>query len=667
MLRVFLIFNLLILKAGQVYCQACTYPEIPKTGIISYIRLPAGGVNNFRFFYRMTTNCGNPPVFDDLAISDPMNPKGFTLETAWIRDSSVNVTGVIDPCLVFPSPPCRSTYYYHADVALPDNPFGLLAASLTCCRPYNTVNLDIASEGNSNSSESLAQGGPPCPGCNACIGTMSNGMASYIKIPPFTIVNSSPQITSSDTILSICQNRPFSYQVQATDPDGDSIAYHFSAARSFTIYEYNKQYVVQKAIPFPPLPFNPGYSAAYPAGMTVSIDPSSGIISGSIPDTGIYDLTISALEYRNNALLDSLMLDVYVSVFDCALLPKPKASIPASMNSCNSFTVSFTNNSTPLYPVNFNNTTFQWEFGDGGSSQLVTPSHTYADTGTYQTSVIIFPGLYCADTAFSKVLIYPFVNASFTHNDSCLGQPVLFTSTSTSTGGAITSTRWNILLDTTELDSSASPSITYRFNKAPQTYEVLLTAETDKGCQNIDTQYVNIWPAPYPLPTHDTILSFGATLQLQANDGNYNHNGQFLWTPPEGLNDATIPDPVVTNNKEVTYYLSMENAYGCSLQDSIHIKYYTGPAIYVPSAFTPNGDGRNDILRPLVVGFTNFSYFRVFNRYGQVLFETSQQGQGWDGTINGKPAPAGTYVWEAAGTNFDKKFIVRDGTSILIR
>ncbi len=400
--------------------------------------------------------------------------------------------------------------------------------------------------------------------------------------------------------------------------------------------------------------------------MTVSLDPVSGIIAGSIPDTGVYDLTISALEYRNGMLLDSVMLDLYVGVFDCELLPKPKASIPSSIDNCNSYTVFFPNNSSPLYLVNFN-TTFQWDFGDGSSSQLITPTHTYADTGTYQTRLIVFPGLYCADTAFTKLLVYPFVQASFTHNDSCLGQPDLFTNTSTSTGGAITSTRWSIFLDSTELDSSGAASITYRFSKAPQAYTVLLTVGTDKGCQSIDTQYVNIWPGPHPLATHDTILSYGTTLQLQANDGNYNYNGQFLWSPPEGLNNPTIPDPVVTNDQEITYYITMENSYGCSLLDSIHIKDYTGPAIYVPNAFTPNGDGRNDILRPLVAGFTNFNYFRVFNRYGQIMFETGQPGQGWDGTINGRPAPAGAYVWEAAGVDFDKKFIVRKGTAILIR
>jgi gliding motility-associated-like protein len=278
----------------------------------------------------------------------------------------------------------------------------------------------------------------------------------------------------------------------------------------------------------------------------------------------------------------------------------------------------------------------------------------------------IFPGLYCADTAFTKVLVYPFLQSSFTYQDSCEGQPVEFTSTSRSTGGVINYTRWSIL-DKTELDSSDAPTLSYRFTKAPQTYRVLLTVGTDRGCLSTDSQYVNIWPAPFPLASHDSILSAGATLQLQANDGNSNFNGQFLWYPAEGLNDPTSPDPVVNGVKETTYYVSIKNAYGCSPIDSIHIIYYTGPDIYVPNAFTPNGDGRNDIFRPVPVGITAFKYFRVFSRYGEILFESTQPNEGWNGTINGKPAAAGVYVWETAGVDYNKKLIIRKGTVMLIR
>ena len=108
------------------------------------------------------------------------------------------------------------------------------------------------------------------------------------------------------------------------------------------------------------------------------------------------------------------------------------------------------------------------------------------------------------------------------------------------------------------------------------------------------------------------------------------------------------------------------NSYGCSLHDSIHIIYYKGPNIYLPNAFTPNGDGRNDIFRPLVVGITTFNYFRVFNRNGQIMYETAKPGEGWDGTINGRAAAAGTYVWEVAGIDSNKKMIIKSGTVILI-
>jgi len=71
----------------------------------------------------------------------------------------------------------------------------------------------------------------------------------------------------------------------------------------------------------------------------------------------------------------------------------------------------------------------------------------------------------------------------------------------------------------------------------------------------------------------------------------------------------------------------------------------TNPQIFVPTGFTPNGDGANEVLRPIVPGIQKLDYFSVYNRAGRLVFSTSTPGKGWDGTLNGIPQPPGTYVW----------------------
>jgi len=211
---------------------------------------------------------------------------------------------------------------------------------------------------------------------------------------------------------------------------------------------------------------------------------------------------------------------------------QPKAILPDSINGCESFTIYFPNNSIPHYQnVNFNNTSVLWHFGDGDSSTDFNPVHIYADTGTYPLTLVVFPGLHCADTTSALALVYPFVHADFRYADSCAGQPVSFINHSTSSSGEITNTQWQVFRNTSLVYSSSDNDALVKFSEAPQTYHVFLEIRNDKGCVATDSAWINIENSPSPLSFHDTLLTRGAMLQLHTDDGNFNQGGQYFWTP----------------------------------------------------------------------------------------------------------------------------------------
>ena len=644
----------------------CVLPTALTSATLTYTKLP--GPNNIRFFYKVFVECGGSRGlgFEDLHVLDPTSGTPAGKIYAWELDSTHNVTEVLDPCVTLSTPPCFTVYYYHTDIHTPDITKSSSVITTYCCRPYDAVNILYRPVlvGYSNP--------PPdpelkCPQVSG--GPVGNGMSSFIKMPalmPFP--NSSPQFTGKDSILTMCINRPLSYYINATDPDNDSLVYHFNTPRTYYNDEDNRGVITINYHKSPQLPFKPGFTEQQPAGPDLQLNPVTGLLDGTITAAGVYDITVSVLEYRDGVFLDSVTEDIFIKAYDCGTLTKPVASIPDSINSCTDFTILFPNYSQPIYQnVTWNNTTFQWDFGDGGISNEVNPVHTYADTGTYQSRLIIFPGLYCSDTTYSKVIVYPFVQADFNYTDSCSSTDIQFLNNSTSSSGAITSSYWTVSEKNEQIYSSDKYNASFSFTKAPETYFVHLKVTNEKGCQASDSVYLNIYQSPHPLASHDTILSRGASLQLMVNDGNANFNGEYLWTPASGLSDPFIANPVLNSTIDNTYFVQVKNKFGCLMNDSIIVKYYTGPDIYVPNAFTPNNDGVNDIFRPVNVGISTLNYFNVYNRYGQLVFQTHQPHQGWDGYTYGRPAPTGTYIWEVKGLDYTGKSILKKGTVELLR
>jgi len=116
----------------------------------------------------------------------------------------------------------------------------------------------------------------------------------------------------------------------------------------------------------------------------------------------------------------------------------------------------------------------------------------------------------------------------------------------------------------------------------------------------------------------------------------------------------------------MTYILKTYTPDGCFDMDTMNVQVFqTLPDIFVPNAFIPGS--RNSELMPKAVGMSSLDYFRVFNRWGQMVFQTKQIGKGWDGRVNGQVQNHGTYVWMISGTDYTGKKVSKKGTAVLIR
>lgn len=165
----------------------------------------------------------------------------------------------------------------------------------------------------------------------------------------------------------------------------------------------------------------------------------------------------------------------------------------------------------------------------------------------------------------------------------------------------------------------------------------------------------------------DTVLALGQPVTLQAFDINHVGFNQFEWTPYNGLNNPFTQTVIARPDRDMLYTITARTAAGCVATDRIKIQVYKGPEIYVPNAFTPNNDGTNDILKAIPVGIRDFRYFRIYDRWGNLVFATTNPTYGWDGRIKGVIQSTATYVWMAEGIDYMGKTVQRRGSVIVIK
>jgi gliding motility-associated-like protein len=257
-----------------------------------------------------------------------------------------------------------------------------------------------------------------------------------------------------------------------------------------------------------------------------------------------------------------------------------------------------------------------------------------------------------SDKLTVSVTPYPAANAG---NDStlCLGDQVQLHAS----GGS--SYLWSPAIYLSD------PTISNPIAKPDNTITYTVTVRDTLGCPKPvqDSVTVTVQKVIAEAGPRDTSIVLHQPLQLTATGGE-----SFVWTPSTGLSNSNIANPVARLNDSQEYIVKVITSAGCSATDTINVTVYKiDPGVYVPNAFTPNNDGLNDQFHAIAIGMKSIKYFRIYNRWGQLLFSTTQSKQGWDGTYNGKPQDAAIYVWVVEGTDYLDQKITRKGTVVLIR
>jgi gliding motility-associated-like protein len=274
---------------------------------------------------------------------------------------------------------------------------------------------------------------------------------------------------------------------------------------------------------------------------------------------------------------------------------------------------------------------------------------------TYQLTASIGK---CTALDSIKISVVPYPKASAGVDTSiCFGKTTLLQANIT--GSQFSWSPTNSLLNENTLTPTAGP-------QATTTY--ILTVTDVLGCPkpSFDTIVVNVIPKILAFAGNDTAIVANQPLQLDATGGTV-----YNWSPITGLSNPNISNPIAILGPErdtITYFVNVGTSVGCNATDNIKVTIFkTLPQLFIPSAFTPNNDRLNDVLTPKVVGMQKFNYFKVFNRWGVLMFSTSEQGKGWDGMYGGIKQASGTYVYMAQAVDYSGKLINQKGTVVLIR
>lgn len=672
------------------------------------------GNNQFKITVKIYRDCNSSGAAFDSSIPVTV----FDANNQQIQNISINFPGSTvlpvefnNPCVTIPPNICVEEAVYTKTVTINVPNGGVTLAHQRCCRGPNVININNPDDQGLTLSAFI-------PGPNQVSGC-----------------NSSPRFSNYPPLL-LCAGEELVFDHSATDPDGDDLVYEFTTpfhggGNDLQSTGFNSPAPNPSAPPpYTTLPWAAGFNAntALSNGANMTINSSTGMLTATPPNQGLYVVGVTVKEYRNGVLISQTYRDFLFVVTNCEIQMEaeitPQDQLPGFESVCQGLTIDFQNDS-------YNGTNYFWDFGVANTSSTSTafePTYTFPESGEYDVTLIVNPGWTCTDTVVETFSVYesfetnlnlmepqcitdndftfqvtgtfdpneatvwwdfgPNANTQnatdFTVNnivysdsgyqelmvivdqvcqdtivDSVLvyGEPYIgfmidpelkcapymaeFIDTSFSYTPIIY--EWN--LGNGETSSDQNPKTVY---ENPGLYDVSLTIKINTGCTDTLTElkpnYIEVFPSPisqFSVSPEETTVFHPNIDFYDESSGGVTHLYDFR-------------DGNQTSERNTTYafqdtgyiypYQVVVNEFGCpdTSYQSVYIEPIT--TYYAPNAFTPNGDGVNDVYLPIVKDVYDYE-FTIYNRWGEAFFITNDQNEGWDGTMNGKISPPGVYVY----------------------
>jgi gliding motility-associated-like protein len=339
---------------------------------------------------------------------------------------------------------------------------------------------------------------------------------------------------------------------------------------------------------------------------------------------------------------------------DVAVIPSPVPSFTTDQV-CFGNPTTFTNTSTAVGGISG----YSWIYTGSSFSTATNPTLTFPTEGNQSVSLVVTSNNGCIDTLTQTVVVNYLPDVAFANVTPCLQGGTPFDDNSTVTGSTLASWEWNF----GDGGSSTVQNPTHTY-PAASTYNVQLIVTSAQGCVDSLTQAIVVLPAP----TAD--FTFDPAYANQFQDVNFTDNSSpvvaWEWNFGDSTGTSTNQNPTYAYNGSGTYtvFLIVTDTNGCKDTAAREVIVFLPPQ--VPTGFSPNNTGENNFLFVYGGPFTDLQ-FNVYNNWGELIFSTTDQAQGWDGTYKGAPQPIGVYVWTLKATTPDGVLHEKAGDVTLLR